>query len=76
MIIDWQVGTYAHLQNYYGVGFVLNWPGTSTFIALAYVEGITGNVIFSETLSAIGALSEALSDNVIIAESLNNEETL
>ncbi len=59
MIIDWQTGEYAHLQGYHGVGFVLNWPGTSTFVAfLPYAEELGGDVIFTETLSAIAVMTD------------------
>ncbi len=45
MIIVWQAGEYAHLQSYYGVGFVLNWPGTSTFGVVVYLEELAASVI-------------------------------
>ena len=72
MIIDWQVGTYAHLQTYHGVGFVLNWPGTSTFVAyVAYNEEITGDVIFSEALSAAAVMIETQANDVVLTESIS-----
>ncbi len=61
MIIEWTVGDYAHLQAYYDVGYVLNWPGTSTFVAfLPYAEELSGDVIITETLSAIAVMTDTL----------------
>ncbi len=74
MIIDWQTGEYAHLQGYHGVGFVLNWPGTSSYVAyVAYDEELAGDVIFSEALSAIAVMTEAQAADVALTESVSKE---
>jgi len=74
MIIDWTVGEYAHLQAYYGVGFVLNWPGISSYIT--YVEQLTGNVIFTEALTSLVVLTESQAQDVILTETVSGKGVL
>jgi len=68
MIIDWTVGEYAHLQAYYGVGFVLNWPGVSSYVT--YDEYLAAVVIFSEALKSPVVLIETQAQDAIFSEVL------
>ncbi len=76
MVIEWQAGEYVHLQGYHGVGFVLNWPGTSSFGVVEYLEKIVATVIICEALSYPVTISETSFADVIITESLKKERTI
>lgn len=77
MIIDWQSGALVHQQEYYGVGFVINWPGTSSYAPyVAYDEELFSDVLFSEVLSGNAIMTEIQTEDVALTESVSKTGVL
>ena len=77
MVIAWTAGAYTHLQEYYGIGFVLNWPGVSSYVPyVTYNEILAGDVILTEILTAAAVITETLAVDVVLTETTTKDGIL